>query len=486
MLHYIIQVVAFQLLFLIAYDVFLKKETFFQWNRFYLLVTSVLSFALPFVKLGLIQRSIPQEYMVQLPAVLIGASTKQPLLMQGEEVVLSSAATSSSITFLQILSAVWVIGMIVSIGFFVYKLIQIWRLKQNGTSFKINGLKVVSIKETDVAFSFFGTIYLGETISEVNKKDILLHETVHIKQRHSIDLLFFEILKIVFWFNPLSYIFQKRLELLHEYIADKTVAKQNEDPSYYQTLLSQVFQTENVSFINSFFNKSLIKNRIIMLQKSKSNRLFQLKYLLLVPMVLGMLIYTSCTEEPQTKESSLTEKLEELNVELNTTDISEEEMEMFLEIVKNTLADNKEVKARLFEYGKNQNVEVTETEYHGDEELGVPFAVIDKVPTFPGCSGENTESKKCFNQSLVKFVQENFDTKLAENLGLKGVQKIYVQFKIGKSGAIEEVKARAPHPQLKEEANRVVNALPTMIPGEHKGKPVSVLYSLPIKFKIEE
>ena len=72
MAHYIIQVIAFQLLFLVTYDLFLKKETFFQWNRVYLIATSILSFGLPFIKIGLIQRSIPQEYMVQLPAILIG------------------------------------------------------------------------------------------------------------------------------------------------------------------------------------------------------------------------------------------------------------------------------------------------------------------------------------------------------------------------------------------------------------------------------
>ena len=127
---------------------------------------------------------------------------------------------------------------------------------------------------------------------------------MHIKQGHTWDLLFFELMRIIGWFNPLVYVYQSRTAELHEFIADAHVGKDFKS-EHYQQLLSQVFQTEHISFINQFFTQSLIKKRIVMLQKSKSKKVWQLKYLLLVPVVLGMLFYTSCElEKKQLEEPS--------------------------------------------------------------------------------------------------------------------------------------------------------------------------------------
>ena len=86
----------------------------------------------------------------------------------------------------------------------------------------------------------------------------------------------------------------------------------------------------------------------------------------------------------------------------------------------------------------------------------------------------------------MEFVQLKFNTELANDLGLEGRQRISVQFKIDKNGKVANVRARAPHPRLEQEAIRVIQSLPKMIPGKQRGKPVGVLYSLPILFKVEE
>lgn len=478
MLHYIIQVLAFQLLFLIAYDLFLKKETFFQWNRVYLIATSVLSFVVPFLKVGAISRAIPKEYMVQLPTVLLGDLSTSSFMTQGEEVLISAQNATTFWNFSEILLTIWGAGAAIATGLLVFKIYKVSKLKKKGTLSETKGINIVVLPETDVAFSFLNTMFIGAQISETHRKDVLLHEEIHIKQRHTLDLLLFELLRIVAWFNPLVYVFQNRMEALHEYIADRGVAKQKEDVSYYETLLAQVFKTEKISFINTFFNHSLIKKRIIMLQKSKSNRLFQLKYLVLIPMVFGMLIYTSCTSETSVSENnSLTEKVADLTAEIESKEqLTQEEYDVFVELMK---------KASLKSAGLNG--EITQREYlQGKANTdGVSFDVIEKVPTFPGCSGSSEELKKCFSQSLSSFVGENFDTKVAPK-ELTGVQQIYVQFMIDKNGEVSDLKARAPHPSLKEEALRVVSSLPTMQPGEQGGKQVGVLYSLPIKFKINE
>lgn len=123
-----------------------------------------------------------------------------------------------------------------------------------------------------------------------------------------------------------------------------------------------------------------------------------------------------------------------------------------------------------------------------EEEIAdVPFAVIENVPIYPGCENEkgNDAKKRCMSTKISEFINKKFDTNLASDLGLEGRQRIAVQFKIDKNGKVIDVRARAPHPRLEKEAVSVVQSLPNMTPGKQRGKPVGVLYSLPIIFDIQ-
>ena len=132
-------------------------------------------------------------------------------------------------------------------------------------------------------------------------------------------------------------------------------------------------------------------------------------------------------------------------------------------------------------------VEIDDIEEAEEEIDDVPFSVIENVPIYPGCENKknNAEKKQCMSDKVQKFVQKKFNTDLAGDLGLEGRQRISVQFKIDKNGNVVNVRARAPHPKLEQEAVKVVKALPKMIPGKQRGKAVGVLYSLPILFQVE-
>ena len=132
-------------------------------------------------------------------------------------------------------------------------------------------------------------------------------------------------------------------------------------------------------------------------------------------------------------------------------------------------------------------MEIDEIEEAEEEIADVPFAVIENVPVYPGCEKKrsNAEKKKCMSEKVQKFVQKKFNTELAGDLGLEGRQRIAVQFKIDKNGDVVNVRARAPHPKLEQEAVKVVKALPKMVPGRQRGTAVGVLYSLPILFQVE-
>ena len=117
------------------------------------------------------------------------------------------------------------------------------------------------------------------------------------------------------------------------------------------------------------------------------------------------------------------------------------------------------------------------------DNVEVSFSTVNNVPIFPGCDkGNNAERRKCMSQKITKFVQKEFNVNIARNLGLYGRQRISVIFKINKKGNVVGVRARAPHPNLKKEAIRVVNMIPKMKPGMQLGKAVIVPYSLPIIF----
>ncbi|WP_299618306.1 energy transducer TonB [uncultured Tenacibaculum sp.] len=154
--------------------------------------------------------------------------------------------------------------------------------------------------------------------------------------------------------------------------------------------------------------------------------------------------------------------------------------------------DDKEIEETVIEStetDESEAVEVEEIEEAEEEEEvveDVPFSIIEEVPVFPGCKGSNQQKKDCLNKKMRKHVQRYFDAELANELGLApGKKRIFVQFKIDKDGTITSVNARAPHPRLKKEAERIAKKLPKMVPGRQRGKPVRVGYTLPITFNVE-
>ena len=140
------------------------------------------------------------------------------------------------------------------------------------------------------------------------------------------------------------------------------------------------------------------------------------------------------------------------------------------------------------ETDQEEEIEIEDLEIEEvEEDIEVPFSVIENVPIFPGCDkGNNAERRKCMSQKITKFVQRKFNTDLAGDLGLSGRQRISVIFKIDKLGDVVGVRARAPHPRLVKEAQRVINLLPKMKPGKQRGKAVIVPYSLPIIFQVQD
>ncbi|MEO9892140.1 energy transducer TonB [Aurantibacter sp.] len=121
-----------------------------------------------------------------------------------------------------------------------------------------------------------------------------------------------------------------------------------------------------------------------------------------------------------------------------------------------------------------------------EEEISVPFSVIENVPIYPGCNHltSNAERRKCFQEKIQEHVRKEFKyPSVAMDLNIQG--RVYVHFVIDSKGNITRIQTRGPDQNLENEARRIIVALPKMTPGGQRGKAVNVPYSIPITFKLE-
>lgn len=129
-------------------------------------------------------------------------------------------------------------------------------------------------------------------------------------------------------------------------------------------------------------------------------------------------------------------------------------------------------------------VEVSDAEEIQED---VPFMIIEEAPVYPGCFGTKAEKKACFDKAIKQHIKDNFNFEIVNNLGLSsGRKRIHIQFKINAKGFVEQVQVRAPHLLLKNETLRVIKLLPQMISGKHRGKSISVRYSIPLTIVIDD
>ncbi len=417
MTDYILQVLLYQLIFLIAYEIFFKKETFFSWNRYYLLISAGLSYILPLINIRSFAKYVKYFHGIQ-------ALNPVNLNYQAD----TSKYTVLDTTFIN-LTQIYIIGFGIMLLLFIWKLFQLLYKIHTHKVLNYSTYKIVLLKEKHVAFSFLNYIFISKAVFDQNPAPILAHELIHIKEKHSLDLLFFEIQKIVFWFNPLIYLYQHKIMLLHEYIADQKTLKTIPKQSFYENLLLQNFAIEKLPFINQYSNQTLLKKRIMMTTKKQSNPILKVKYLMVLPLIFTMLFMASCDKTDQS------------------------------------------VRGQIPTESKIENTPKTFT-----------LDQINKAPVFPGCEklNDNNEIKACFSRKIREFVINNFDKKIMNDLPA-GKYKILTQFHVDYTGKVTNIKAKADVEKLKKEAIKVLKRLPDMQPAElADGQKVGLTYTLPI------
>ena len=273
--YYILKVSFVLCLFFSCYHVFLKKETFFQFNRFFLLFGLIFSTLIP---LFYITNSI------EIPFLKLSNANDTISL-------LSEPSSINELNPFPILIIVYVIGAF----FLLFRLFKqgfdLKKVLNNGNRIEYSRTAHIKTKDTIQPFSFFKSIVYNPSLhSEKELEAILAHEEVHATQFHSLDILLIEIFIILQWFNPFVWFYQIAIKQNLEFLADTENHQIKKNKKAYQyILLQQAFGNQQLSIVNPFFN-SLIKKRIVMINQQKSHRLKALKSLIVLPLLALFLL----------------------------------------------------------------------------------------------------------------------------------------------------------------------------------------------------
>ncbi|WP_295713132.1 M56 family metallopeptidase [Mucilaginibacter sp.] len=271
-LHYLLEANIYLAVFYAGYCLFLNKETYYTLNRAYLLLSCLLSFALPVIQVGVLKP-------VEQPGGSIVIITPENIVTQ---------VTTDTTTVNDVLMYAYLAGVIVLVIVLLIKLSRLIKMTGSSKTLVGNKYKLINIDGSNTAFSFFNYLFIGKNTA--GNDTIIRHELVHIRQKHSVDILFLELIRIVNWFNPIIYLMQISLKTVHEYIADEqTAALENDTLAYSAFLVNNAYGLNGSSITHSFFNYNLLKKRIIMLNQKRSGNLARLKYLVAVPLCAGML-----------------------------------------------------------------------------------------------------------------------------------------------------------------------------------------------------
>ncbi len=413
LLIYMVKVaLCLSVLFMIYY-LFLSRDTMYRRNRIFIVLALSLSLILPLIK---IQTQQPIDLQV------FGRDLSQMNIM----VTASATDTgSSSFGWQQLLLIIYLAGMAFAglkiLTGVMSLLLLIVRQKRDERNI------VILDNSRTSGFSAFGYIFIDKSLDPDEAEEIIKHEQKHLDRLHFFDILLIELLKVIQWFNPFIYLFDKSLRAVHEFQADEECLNSGIPVHSYQGLvMNQVFRARIFNPSNSFSNPTLIKKRMIMMTKKRSKALANLKILLVVPILAALLIlFSTCSEK------------------ITETDTVMQEATL------------------------TPNAPVTKS---GEPE---PFVVVEEMPKFPG--GDTT---------LLKYILEN--TKYPEVAKANNIQgKVIVRFCITETGSIDKISViRGVDPELDKEAMRVVSTLPAFQPGKQGGKAVPVWYMVPISFSL--
>ncbi|MCF6356730.1 MAG: TonB family protein, partial [Draconibacterium sp.] len=500
--------------FYIAFLLLFQNQKQFVFNRFYLPVSLALSFLIPLITFSTVKFVEPTASS-NLNSFAYLANTSENI-----------ASPGFALQWYHYILGLYILGVA---GFLFHlllghvKAVNIIRFSRLKTLFGTE----VNITPKDVhPFSFFNKIVISEnTLGHPNLDMIVNHENIHVKERHTLDILFVEILFLFQWFNPFAWLLKDAVKNNLEYKTDHQITK-NHNPKEYQLAMVALADKEGVAPFLTALNGSQLKDRIIMMKKKTENKYALLKQLVVLPL-LAILVMGLSNREIRT-EIIETEK----KVEISQTGSDNEQIESdTIKSIQNTKTRETKVQYYGTQIKPNtvdSHVKASGTVYlNSKTDKTTPLYIVDgkeienidrinpddikSIDVLKNKSSTNIYGEKGKNGVILITTKKNggdflLDKKempqfpggelalrnfIAENIQYpetaleKGIQgKVYVSFIINTKGKVTDAKiSRGVDPSLNKEALRVINLLPLWKPGKQRGEFVDVTYTVPVSFK---
>jgi len=304
MILYIIKSTIILLVFFNFYKFFLEKENMHIFKRFYLLGSVILSLIIPLNKIEVPRQEIsgseilstnPENILDILPgANQINYSPIETFTENHLNSIYPTDEASLINWFIPFLIFIYMSGFIIFSIRFIRNLRMIHAKVKHSLKIKTKENTKVLLIEKVVPHSFLNMLFLNKYAFETKSIDpeVLLHEQTHIDQKHTLDILFFEIIQIIFWFNPFYYLIKRSVKLNHEFLADQKVIEELNIIKKYQNILLQ-FAGSTQYPVTSNINYSLTKKRLKMMTKRTSKVKSITWILALIPVVLGLVLFLS-------------------------------------------------------------------------------------------------------------------------------------------------------------------------------------------------
>jgi len=476
---------------LAMYHLVLEKEKIHQFNRFYLLFCLLFSFTIPFITFEVIQ---------EITNPLIPQNT-----IKIEEETIAVVQETTNYWLISIWSIYTAVTSILLFRF-VRNITKLNTKAKSNTVIDYKNSQLILLKEVTLPYTFLNTIFINQDDYHNRKieEELYTHELIHVTQRHTLDILLIETLKVLFWFNPIFIFYKKAIQLNHEFLADEKVVKSHNNVPFYQNLLISKANANPTYYLASNLNYSVTKKRLIMMTKTTSASRALLKKGLIIPLMTALL-FSLCTkvvaqETTKKEESTATNKSSAFKnyYDKTTFKVKDENGKVVADKKYADLTAKEKNLVPAFIYNKNKLLtknEIDRVMKEGGPEIFVidPYdqknikvkkedknaiystAEITEKPEYPGGI-----------ELFYKFVGENFkiSDEAYENK-LKG--KVYVTFIIEKDGSLTDFKIlREIGYGTGEEVLRVLKQCPNWIPGKLNDEPVRTLYSLPITIQTEK
>ncbi len=464
---YLIKVNASIILFYLCYKLLFQRDTFWMLRRTYLMVSVLFSFIYPLFSI--------EGWLKKQEPIMSAISS-----IQLDELVISPSGVRNLGLF-TVENVLWAVFGLVALFMTFHILIQFYtivRRRLKGTKTSLMHIPIIRIDEKITPFSFFQWIFINPKLySESETAVILEHELTHVRQYHSVDVIVAQIQKMFCWFNPAAWLLEREIRHNLEYLADNQVLNSGFEPKKYQYHLLSLSYEPAESKLGNQFNVSPIKKRIKMMNSKKTKKSGLLKYALIIPIALVMLLMSTMQDMiAATKKSVLEQTPQEVKIPISSSKIVQG---------KRTSVDSEKkgiAVAEIKEHKEKESAELDEivvvgyssNEKQDSENDKKVFDVVEVPPVFAG-------GEKAMFEYLSKNIRYPVE---AQKQKIQG--RVVVQFVVNDEGKVSNAKiVYSIDTYLDAEALRIINAMPDWTPGKQGGKNVSVRYVLPIQFKLQ-